>query len=275
MATFTAVNKVDRADTHMRVTWLLIGGLFILRTPLYGGIPLTGAFPDWLDPVWGIGTYLLTAILIWWERERLSEFHIDKLVLFLFVSGKLVELLLYQPGMLYSSIANRAVYMLYLPIAIGLVIALWRTPPRLPKQSVMSWVWIGIGGIAGIALAAYFATIFRIASPEFGKMTPTPTNLIFTPLWQMAFAGLGEEPLFRGFLWGGLRKIGLKEVWIWLLQAALFSLSHLSTLLYMPIAFWLIVPVGGLVLGLIAWQSRSIAPSIVAHSLANGLSQFM
>lgn len=275
MATPMTVNKVTPADTHMRVTWLLIGGLFILRGPLYGGIPLFGIYPDWLDPVWRIGTYLLTAILIWWERDRLAEFHIDKLVLIMFILGKPLEFLLYQPGMPESFQPDTAVYVLYLPIAIGLVIALWLTRPHLPTLSVKSWGWVGIGVLAGIALAAYFAAAFRIASPGFGKTTPTSTELIFSPLWQMLYAGLGEEPFFRGFLWGGLRKTGLKDVWIWLVQAALFWLSHLVTLLNAPISFWLIVPVGGLVLGGLAWRSRSIAPGILAHGLANGLSGFM
>jgi membrane protease YdiL (CAAX protease family) len=88
-------------------------------------------------------------------------------------------------------------------------------------------------------------------------------------------AGIGKEPFFRGFLWGSLRKTGLKDIWIWLAQAGLFWLGHAYALLYTPFSFWLIVPVGGLVLGLLAWRSRSIAPSMVAHGLANGLSQFM
>lgn len=275
MTTSIAIDKSTNTNPHMRVTWLLIGGLFILRAPLYGGIPLFGVYPDWLDPVWRIGTYLLTALLIWWEQDRLAEFHIDKLVLIMFILGKPLEFILYQPGMPDSFQSNTAVYVLYLPIAIGLVIALWLTRPRLPKLSVKSWGWVGIGGLAGIALAAYFAAVFRIASPGFGKAMPTSTELIFSPLWQMLYAGLGEEPFFRGFLWGGLRKTGLKDVWIWLLQTALFWLSHLATLMYAPISFWLIIPVGGLVFGWLAWRSRSIAPSIVAHGLANGLSQFM
>ena len=91
----------------------------------------------------------------------------------------------------------------------------------------------------------------------------------------MFSAGLAEEPFFRGFLWGGLRKTGLREVWIWLVQAGLFWLGHAYAFLYGPFSFWLIVPIAGLVLGLLVWRSRSIAPGMIAHGLANGLSQFI
>lgn len=276
MTTSIAINKATNTDAHMRVTWLLVGGLFILRIPLYGGVPLVAVeYPDWLDPVWEIGTYLLTALLIWWERDRLADFHIDKVVLLIFIAGKPLELLLYQQQIPYSTFPNSVAYFLYLPIAIGLAVALLRTRPTLPKLNVRLWGWMVIGFLGGIALAAYFASVFKVYRPRFGGEAPTSTLLVFVPLWQMLYAGLGEEPFFRGFLWGSFRKTGLKDVWIWLLQAALFWLSHLSTLLYAPFSFWLIVPVGGLVLGLLAWRSRSIAPSLLAHGLANGLSGFM
>jgi membrane protease YdiL (CAAX protease family) len=92
----------------------------------------------------------------------------------------------------------------------------------------------------------------------------------------MLYAGIAEEPFFRGFLWGSLRKLGLKDVWIWLIQAGLFWLGHTYALVNgAPWSFFFIVPVGGLVLGLLVWRSRSIAVSMAAHGLANGVGQII
>ncbi len=89
--------------------------------------------------------------------------------------------------------------------------------------------------------------------------------------YQTGYAAVSEEPLFRGFLWGYLRKGGWSDGWICLFQAGLFMLGHIYYLNSLPISFWIIVPTGGLVLGWLAWRSRSIATSISAHATLNAL----
>lgn len=277
IARTTDLSKVVHPETHMRVTWLLVAGLFLLRIPLYTGIPIFA--PDatvWADPLFEIGTYFLTALLIWWERERLSDFHIDKLVLMLFILGKPLELLLYQMQIPFTYPARSAAYLLYLPIAIGLGLALLLARPKLPKLSARFWGWMIIGILGGIALGVYFGSVMKANNVQSGAGGITLELLVFLPIQQMLYAGLAEEPFFRGFLWGSLRKTGLKDVWIWLIQAGLFWLGHFYALTNgAPWSFWLIVPVGGLILGLLAWRSRSIATSMLAHGLANGLGQIV
>jgi membrane protease YdiL (CAAX protease family) len=271
-----SVDKVDKKiDPHMRITWLLVGGLFILRIPIFTFVVMIDPNTyDWVNPLYFVGTYILTALLIWWERERLADFHIDKLVLIIFILGMPLYVILGRLGVFGSPFQSPA-FLLCLPVAFGLGIALLRTRPQFPKLSGKLWRWMIIGFVSGVALAVYFGSILTRTIPGWGHMTPTPELLILLPLQQMFTAALAEEPFFRGFLWGSLRKVGIKDVWCWLIQAGLFWLGHAYALLYAPFSFWMIVPVGGLVLGWLAWRSRSIAPSLVAHGLANGLSQFM
>lgn len=133
-----------------------------------------------------------------------------------------------------------------------------------------------IGILGGIALGVYFGSVIKANNIQSGAGNVTLELLVFLPIQQMLYAGIAEEPFFRGFLWGSLRKTGLKDVWIWLIQAGLFWLGHFYALTNgAPWSFWLIVPVGGLVLGLLAWRSRSIATSMLAHGLANGLGQIV
>ncbi|CAG0930278.1 hypothetical protein TFLX_01635 [Thermoflexales bacterium] len=90
-------------------------------------------------------------------------------------------------------------------------------------------------------------------------------------IYQLGYAAVSEEPLFRGFLWGYLRKLKCPEKWIWLFQTGLFMLGHIYYVTNAPVSFWIIVPVGGLVTGWLAWRSRSIATSMAAHGALNAL----
>jgi membrane protease YdiL (CAAX protease family) len=87
--------------------------------------------------------------------------------------------------------------------------------------------------------------------------------------YHLGFASISEEPLFRGFLWGYLRRAGWKETWIWLTQAAIFMSAHLYFKDALPFEFWIVVPLAGLILGFLAWHSRSIAPGMMAHAAFN------
>jgi membrane protease YdiL (CAAX protease family) len=275
MAIPLSADKVEKSkDTHMRITWLLVGGLFILRIPIFTFVVMIDPNTyDWVDPLYFVGTYILTALLIWWERERLADFHIDKLVLIIFIIGMPLYVILERLGVFGSPFQSPA-YLLCLPTALGLGIALFRSHPQFPNLNNKLWRWLIIGFVSGIALAAYFGSILRPAM-GWSRVAPTPEMLILMPLQQIFTAALAEEPFFRGFLWGSLRKAGIKDVWCWLIQAGLFWLGHAYALLYVPASFWMIVPVGGLVLGWLAWRSRSIAPGILAHGLANGWSAFV
>jgi membrane protease YdiL (CAAX protease family) len=89
-------------------------------------------------------------------------------------------------------------------------------------------------------------------------------------LYQLGFAAVSEEPVFRGFLWGYLRKLGWREIWVWLAQAGLFMSAHLYFRDALPFNFWIVVPSAGLIFGLLAWRTRSIAVGMMSHAAYNG-----
>jgi hypothetical protein len=265
-----------RNKTHSIVAWSLLAGLLFLRLPfLAGGVIL---FPklDWLDIVFDIGTYLLTACLIWWERDRLADFHIDRLALSIIILFKPVQtIVLATWGFSDHPLTfPRWPSLILWGIAIGLLLALWLTRPRLPKFSKASFGWLGLGILAGLA------TVLLLGYPMSLQITPNPSLKqfsIFSLLlpgvrdffYQLGYAAVTEEPLFRGFLWGYLRKAGWKNVWIWLFQTGLFMLGHIYYVTQLPISFWLIVPAGALVLGALAWRSKTISSSLAAHATLN------
>lgn len=269
-------SAAGRTSGRERAVWLLVTGLFLLRGPFLGGARyLVGMdTPDWVLPAFEIGTYLLTAILIWVERESLSDYHVDGLALVIFVLGKPLELLFVRYQIPFRWPARSEWYWLYLPIVIGLLIGFVVARPRLVNVKQVPWRWMVVGAVAGIALGAFFGLLIRIRSHGLAQRL---TFLLVTllPVQQMMHAGISEEPFFRGFLWGALRRTGLKDGWILLLQGVLFWLSHLYYVDQAPLSFWLIVPLAGLVFGLLAWRSRSIASSMIAHGFANGVGQMV
>src|SRR6187455_2763474 len=107
--------------------WLLLGGLLFLRMILLAGGAALGIAPHWLDPVYQVATYLLTALLIWVERDRLADFHIDKLVVGLIVVCKPLEtiLLALHGGGLPLAFPHLAGLLVWV-IAIALAIAMGR-----------------------------------------------------------------------------------------------------------------------------------------------------
>lgn len=68
-----------------------------------------------------------------------------------------------------------------------------------------------------------------------------------------------------------LQKKGWRDSGIWIFQTGLFMISHLYYFGRLPISFWVIVPIGGLAMGFVAWCSRSIANSMITHGLLNAL----
>jgi membrane protease YdiL (CAAX protease family) len=105
------------------------------------------------------------------------------------------------------------------------------------------------------------------------------TRLLLNPKWPVEalgfpvgflLAGGCEEPLFRGFLWGFLKENRWPEVLIWIFQALLFGLAHGDYYFTYPDPWiWQRTFVGGLILGLVAWRSRSIVASALVHGILN------
>lgn len=267
------LNSTHDKKGHDRIVWLLIAGLLILRIPFLGGMRYFTwtSTALWVMPIFEVGTYVLTALLIWLERDRLADHHVDLLALIIIIAGKPLELLLSSfPNPGWRSLLSSA-YRLYLPVAAALLVGLVITRPALDKSGVKKWLWIGVGVVAGIAAGAFSGRLSKLEFVPPPGMRVTPGVLILLPVHQLLYAGIAEEPLFRGFLWGALRRAGWKDIWVLILQLALFWVAHIYWLDRSPITFWVIVPLGGLVFGVLAWGSRSIGVSMIAHGLSNGV----
>ena len=263
---------------HHTITWLLIAGLFLLRIVLVGLLPtLVRNLPGWVNSVYELCSYFLTAVLIWWERENLAEFFVDKLALLILILGKPYELVMYWSETRFSYFPRSDFYWLYLPIAVSLLLFTLFAGSALSKLQVKNWLWLLVGIIVGGLVGIVVGYLLRVQFvTETIPPRHLPTIVIFSlPAEQLIHAAISEEPFFRGFLWGGLHRSGWKDRWILLFQTVLFMIGHLYYFRSLPISFWIIVPLGGVLLGILAWRSRSIATSMVGHAFFNAVGQMV
>jgi membrane protease YdiL (CAAX protease family) len=270
-----------RAEEIRRITILLIMfGLLFLRLPFLAGIALViTPTPEWLSTTFEFGTYILTILLIWIERKRLIDFHIDRLALFIIIFFKPIETLILEntggTSKFPLAFPNIPAIIIWAVSFIFLIALLFQRPnlPKIDKKSI-AWFLLGLGiGFITAIILAFPNTLQLSSTANAGEKPIFDLYQIFVLGigYQFGFAAISEEPLFRGFLWGYLRKAGWNEVIIWIFQAFLFWIGHIFYFGKMVVSFWIIVPIGGLLLGLLAWKSRSIATSMAAHAVVNGL----
>lgn len=274
-----------------RIAWLLIFGMLFLRLPFLTTI-LIFSRPAWLWPIYDVGTFLLIAIFILWERENLTQFHLDTLAIWIIFLAKLNQYPLVDLWRIKSILLHpRAIDRTFFPrpefvniliwlITIGFILALVLIRPQLPKFHWKSLGWIGIGSLVGVGMSIMLAYptaldylsydpshVFR---PDYGDLWAAWDQVFY----QLGIAATTEEPLFRGFLWGALRRMGLKDIWILFFQAILFILGHIYYFPKLPYAFFVTLPIGSLLLGGLVWKSRTISTSMAAHSVGNALGYY-
>lgn len=237
--------------------------LFILRVPMLGFLSLFFTRTENLYSIFVIGTYAFTAVFIWIERERLEDYHMDKISIFIFTIGPL--------WFMWNNLLLRVPMMI---IGISLLTGLFLTKTKLKKITIQNMKWLLIGLLIG-ALTAIITSYFLSKQVTNSGTKASVTLLIKLFLTQLTNAAIYEEPFFRGCLWGFLKKIKCNEVVIYFIQAGLFWLGHIYYFCKEPYSFFIGVPLSALVLGLLAWRSRSISTSMVAHGMINGLGQLI
>jgi uncharacterized protein len=170
-------------------------------------------------------------------------------------------------------------------VAAALYFASLRTRARPSDFGFRSVGWrVAVGGVlaAGVSyyvLTALYASLFNLHGNEklpkelgVGKSTAA---LVGAAIFVCVVAPMAEEFFFRGFVFGGLRRMRVmvagRNVGIWvaaLITAILFGLAHAgsaSPKYLIPLGFL------GFVLCLLRWRTRSLYPCMALHSINNSL----
>ncbi len=161
-------------------------------------------------------------------------------------------------------------------VMIAMVLLLTR-----PKLGYNRGTMLAVRGksLAAIAVWSVLAIVFTvIPSALLEAFVEVPYEDVSDWMWMLGpawlgvillvvMAPLGEELLFRGFLFGGLMQSRLGPLGAILVTSVLWSVIHIQY-------DWMIVGVIfviGIVLGAVRWLSGSLWPPIVAHGVMNAL----
>lgn len=264
-----------------KIDLLLILALLAVRI-LFSGLVRLIALPErpqWVSEVYSAATYLLTAAFILRRRSQLSEFHITGCAFAMFLAAPVVSPLLQRllgEPLLRSPVNWSWRMVLDWPtIAVSIVLTLifvWKSSEFRLGRDRLSGILLGLGVGLVFGLVPELVPIGGGSAWPLARRHVLSGDVVVTMLVsQLATAAAMEEPLFRGILWGYLRRRGWHWARILIAQAVLFWIGHIYHLVQHPTHFWLWVPLAGIVFGLVAWRTRSVAASMVTHSLANSI----
>lgn len=261
---------------HDRVTQISVLGLLLLRF-LDGWMHFKWHTASaWLDPVWQIGTYALTVFLIWWEWKNLNEYHFNPLailILIFFPPISKIALAFYNSTSILAF--PEPLSYPFFAFAGGLIYLVIKKKFTFKVRFGKELIWFLFSAVLGILLAG-LESILMIKWMGYPKGTAPGLIALTAPVYQLGYAASLEEPLFRGLLWGVLRKAKLNDLWIWIIQAGLFALAHIyylnsiNGLLFIGMIF-----VDGLITGLLVWRTRLLSSSMAFHAFFNGSSYFL
>jgi membrane protease YdiL (CAAX protease family) len=217
---------------------------------------------NYLICIYYIIIYFAVSVLIWIEIKHIEEFHIDKFTLIIFILSALFRRRLGINGENYFLILIGLT-------GISTIVALIVNKPEISRTN-LRWALTGVvvGGVALIPITL-LESLLR------GSWLPTPlyqNNVVVTVIrqivYEFSFTAPIEEILYRGFLWGYLRRKGWAENKIFWGQGVLFWLLHLSRFVT-PFTFFLIIPLLTLISSKLTLRSKQVFPAILSHTVIN------
>lgn len=251
--------------TRGGMTTGLLGVLLLLRFPLLFAATMGWVNQNLAMAVYLCGTYLCTGVLLCLNLDRLEQFCISVPALLLFLVAPLLSALT-------NSSDPTAIFRIIVAVTVGVYLMANRQSLSVVKQSpgrvagnlTLTLVAAAVGVVVLLTISGYTGPLGPGGEPA------TPGWLVSSLCFQLGYAAVSEEPLFRGFLWGYLRRWGLSPAWTAVVQAGLFWVGHLY---YMDtgLNFWLCIPLASLLLGFVVVRTRSIAYSMALHTLLNSL----
>jgi membrane protease YdiL (CAAX protease family) len=206
--------------------------------------------------------YLVIALLIWLERKNLDDFNLDRLALLILILSSIFRRRL--------GVENEGYFLLIIGAA-GLLVFIsailnWSKIP----QTNFRWLAIGLFVACLSLIPITFIESFRLQTiqsndPESHGMF---WDMMRRAIYELSFVAPIEEILFRGFVWGYLRKLNWEVNKIFWVQGALFWFLHISRI-SSPLTFFVSIPISTYILSELTRRSHQISPSIISHLIIN------
>lgn len=268
------LSQKGSGKVNSRNNWLLISFFAVsISASFFGNFQIGKSLSPFLSVICTFVIYIIICLLILNNKNDLSVYHIDKFSLFIFtIFGALLYVQI--AGLINNFMGVFAsIYLIF--VAIVLTVLLLFSKIQLDYSKILNF-WNGIGLLCGIIYPSLFIflafVILNVNMVVISHHSWLCVGWYFIKMsfWNLSYVAIGEEPIFRGFLWGVLKNHKLKDTHILVVQGVLFWISHYK---YWnnPLVFWGSLPLFSLLLGFLAWKSKSIFPPLIAHALYNAV----
>ncbi len=234
------------------ISFFILNSIKWLVQYFYGSV----YWPEWMRIIFIFLTFLIVVFLILTEKSTLGENHIDTLSLFAIIFfGAFFHLFITEFAWLTTIFS-----IIYLVIGI-ILIRIW-LKKELPS-TIPPYLFLGMA-------VGFFISLFDYLFFFKNTLTLSPAiNILYMFLYQLSNVSISEEALFRGFLWGSLRRRGFSSYKILFIQAFLFMIFHINPVDMRSLAYYLSRIIMAMIMGLLAWKSKSILPGILTHAFHN------
>lgn len=165
--------KVIQTKTkfYRYISLFLILGLIILRFPL--GILMhletSPIYSNVENYIFQNGTYLLTAILIWVNRENLRDFHFDTGAILIFILAPILSFISYKTLIPFTPFPEFIMNLPWLQILISLILFIMLArcraiPYKIVLGNMLKWVLISV--IAAILTSLFYGNFILSTNPN-------------------------------------------------------------------------------------------------------------
>lgn len=208
-----------------------------------------------------IFTYLFTAMFIEKYSGQLTDYFITPTSIIIFLLAPFFGILTMNDdptAYIRAIIAIRLVYVLYKKNYFKSTKI--NKSEYNPLNILLLLIFIGIF----IQLEKYIGlSDIRLSELE-------PRRFVYEFMFQISFAVASEEPLFRGMMMGEMLKRKFRPALAILIQGGIFWFGHIYYI-NTGLNFWIIHPILAIMLGVIAYKTKSITNSMVFHGMVNSL----
>jgi len=264
------INFKEIVDNEFSIRWVLYAYL-VIRIGIVNlvyiikGDDINVAYVYVLE----LCVFLLGLLLIWMFRFDLKKANIDTASMIII----LLFTILFQTSFSRSSSFFWIYYSVTTIAVLLLSIILWKNK-HIPLQTPKIGLWLLISILSTILLRIFIFFVYRFVQLPDLTLVNAPLSVFLLQFRHaMGHSAIIEEPVFRGVLWGYLRKKGWRDQRIFWLQAGLFWIAHVRYY-SKPQIFLITMPLGALLFGWLAWKSKTLAGSLLAHGLFNASSIF-
>jgi len=213
--------------------------------------PEVVSVPRWWYFSYLIAGYFLVSAVIYANRGDLRSLNIDRNFIYIFIFTGLVYALVFPAGL--GVILGLCVIFDFVVFVSG-SLNFEEYSPNYWQILIFMLVCL-VPDLLTFMSSGKYPNAQNLAATLTAMYVANPALVIF------------EEIIYRGMLWSFLKKAGMTEPVILVAQAAAFWITHVNYYLRDPLGFWLTVPFGAIMFGLIVWRSKTVTFSTITHYL--------